>query len=138
MSAKVRLQHERLFHRHTGSHPQRSRPSNEEDGVDSVRQSRRQLADRHRAIQQAEKPISNSFQMTHGSFYGGDIALDDVAFSGCDPSFKPPKCTKNQLRCTNKWCVDLSQKCDFTDDCGDGSDEMGCSGEYSALSLSSK
>ena len=78
------------------------------------------------------------FKMTHGSGYGGDIALDDVAFSGCDPSFKPPKCTKNQFRCTNKWCVDLSQKCDFTDDCGDGSDEMGCSGEYSALSLSSK
>eukprot|EP00118_Oscarella_pearsei_P003168 m.13253 g.13253 ORF g.13253 m.13253 type:complete len:3799 (+) comp24600_c0_seq1:127-11523(+) len=64
------------------------------------------------------------FRMSHGSGYGGDIALDDISFSGCDPSKKPPKCS--QFQCKNHWCEPTARVCDFTDDCGDQSDEVLC------------
>ena len=36
----------------------------------------------------------------------------------CDPSTK--------YQCANKQCVEKTQVCDFSNDCGDSSDELGC------------
>ena len=58
----------------------------------------------------------------------GDIAIDDLSFHFC--SFPKPQssCYSNQHRCMNRACVSSNRKCDMTDDCGDGSDELSCSG----------
>ena len=52
-----------------------------------------------------------------------------IGCTDCDfliAALKEPTCTSSQKRCTNKWCVSKSATCDFTDDCGDMSDEAGC------------
>lgn len=36
----------------------------------------------------------------------------------CDPAIK--------YQCANKHCIEKTQVCDFADDCGDSSDELGC------------
>lgn len=37
-----------------------------------------------------------------------------------------PLCPENMFQCNNSVCVEPSRICDFTDDCGDRSDEMDC------------
>lgn len=37
-----------------------------------------------------------------------------------------PFCPENMFQCNNRACVEPGRICDFTDDCGDGSDEMDC------------
>lgn len=37
------------------------------------------------------------------------------------------QCEATEHRCPNGKCIRSSQVCDFTDNCGDGSDEVGCS-----------
>ena len=39
---------------------------------------------------------------------------------------KIEKCSPDQLACDSGKCIDLDLKCDGTDDCGDGSDEIDC------------
>ncbi|XP_041670221.1 MAM and LDL-receptor class A domain-containing protein 1 [Cheilinus undulatus] len=68
----------------------------------------------------------------------GDICLDDITFSpGCllassaeieDDTPSPPagSCPPGLLPCENGRCFTLGQSCDFTDDCGDGTDEKDC------------
>ncbi|XP_023312012.1 basement membrane proteoglycan-like, partial [Anoplophora glabripennis] len=36
-------------------------------------------------------------------------------------------CELDEFQCDNKKCVPLIWRCDSSDDCGDGSDEVGCS-----------
>jgi low density lipoprotein-related protein 2 len=31
-----------------------------------------------------------------------------------------------EYQCANRNCIDRSRVCDFADDCGDSSDELGC------------
>ncbi|XP_025085540.1 MAM and LDL-receptor class A domain-containing protein 1-like [Pomacea canaliculata] len=58
----------------------------------------------------------------------GDIALDDISFSpSCALGSNMLFCASNQFQCDNHICVDKTKVCDFTNDCGDNSDEKNCS-----------
>lgn len=52
----------------------------------------------------------------------GYVMIDEVHFHDCVPPV-PAMCQKGQFSCNNKVCVNESQVCDFSDDCGDRSDE---------------
>ena len=54
----------------------------------------------------------------------GDIAIDDITFTNCE--MPPVKSNCNKFTCANQACIDVSRVCDFTDDCGDYSDEQNC------------
>ncbi|KAG7228996.1 hypothetical protein INR49_013229 [Caranx melampygus] len=56
----------------------------------------------------------------------GHIAIDDIAFTNCTLPEPQPSCPQSTFRCNNSVCVEHSQVCDFSDDCGDWSDENNC------------
>ncbi|XP_041944947.1 MAM and LDL-receptor class A domain-containing protein 2 isoform X2 [Alosa sapidissima] len=56
----------------------------------------------------------------------GDIAIDDVSLLNCTLSVAADHCEPGFFTCTNRVCVEPSRVCDFTDDCGDRSDEIQC------------
>uniref|UniRef100_A0A8C4F4A5 MAM domain-containing protein n=1 Tax=Dicentrarchus labrax TaxID=13489 RepID=A0A8C4F4A5_DICLA len=94
--------------------------------------------------QMKEIPLSSTgdFQVMFEGKVGrspkGDICLDDITFSpGCllassaaveDNTPPPPAgtCPSGLLLCDNGQCFTPGQSCDFTDDCGDGTDEKDC------------
>nr|XP_046227551.1 MAM and LDL-receptor class A domain-containing protein 1 [Scatophagus argus] len=91
-----------------------------------------------------EIPLSDTsdfqviFEGKVGGSPKGDICLDDITFSpGCllassakeaDSTPSPPAgfCPSGFLPCENGRCFTPGQRCDFTDDCGDGTDEKHC------------
>lgn len=55
-----------------------------------------------------------------------DIAIDDIQWIGCNLPLitnATTNCTANQFRCNRGVCIDENRVCDYTDDCGDMSDE---------------
>ncbi|XP_074544676.1 MAM and LDL-receptor class A domain-containing protein 1 [Halichoeres trimaculatus] len=56
----------------------------------------------------------------------GHVAIDDISFANCTLPEPQPQCPEGLFRCNNSVCVEHSQRCDFSDDCGDWSDENGC------------
>lgn len=43
---------------------------------------------------------------------------------GCPPKYPNGRyCPESQFQCDNNLCVSILDRCDGTDDCGDGSDE---------------
>ncbi|XP_078144006.1 apical endosomal glycoprotein-like [Centroberyx gerrardi] len=56
----------------------------------------------------------------------GDIAIDDIDFSNCTLPEPQPLCPVDMFTCNNGVCVQHTQVCDFSDDCGDWSDETNC------------
>jgi hypothetical protein len=55
-----------------------------------------------------------------------DIAIDDIQWSGCDLPIinnEPLSCTATEFQCKRGNCIDFRRLCDYTDDCGDMSDE---------------
>ncbi|XP_068566038.1 MAM and LDL-receptor class A domain-containing protein 1 isoform X1 [Cebidichthys violaceus] len=94
--------------------------------------------------QMREIPLSHDgdFQVVFEGKVGrsskGDICLDDITFSpGCllafsarveDDTPPPPagSCPSGSLPCENGRCFTPGQSCDFTDDCGDATDEKDC------------
>lgn len=48
-----------------------------------------------------------------------------LSFTGREPTLPP--CTLEQFKCTNGHCVDKQYVCDHNDNCGDRTDELGCS-----------
>ena len=56
----------------------------------------------------------------------GDIAIDDISFNGCGLPPVLPSCQPDEFRCARGSCVPMDRVCDFSDDCGDYSDENDC------------
>ncbi|XP_033751986.1 MAM and LDL-receptor class A domain-containing protein 1-like [Pecten maximus] len=57
----------------------------------------------------------------------GNIAIDDLQLINCNFPAIQKTCSANQARCTRGSCVPKTDLCDFSDDCGDSSDEQSCS-----------
>uniref|UniRef100_H2XUP0 MAM domain-containing protein n=1 Tax=Ciona intestinalis TaxID=7719 RepID=H2XUP0_CIOIN len=56
----------------------------------------------------------------------GDIAIDDIAFQNCGLPVPQSSCLAQEFQCDRGACVDVARICDYTDDCGDMSDEADC------------
>ncbi|KAK2822608.1 hypothetical protein Q5P01_022673 [Channa striata] len=56
----------------------------------------------------------------------GHTAIDDIAFTNCTLPGSQPSCPEGMFMCNNSMCVEHNQVCDFSDDCGDWSDENNC------------
>ena len=55
-----------------------------------------------------------------------DITIDDIEWSGCNLpviSNETTTCDSTQFQCKRGGCIDQNRVCDYTDDCGDMSDE---------------
>ncbi|KAM8838449.1 MAM and LDL-receptor class A domain-containing protein 2 isoform 2-T2 [Synchiropus picturatus] len=65
------------------------------------------------------------FQASRGFNKPGHVAIDDITFVNCLLP-EPEPCPESMFMCDNKACVERSSVCDFTDDCGDWSDENHC------------
>ncbi|CAF4203919.1 unnamed protein product, partial [Rotaria sordida] len=55
-----------------------------------------------------------------------NIVIDDIRWIGCNLPIinnKRVACTTNQFQCKRGGCIDQNRVCDYTDDCGDRSDE---------------
>ncbi|XP_071104753.1 MAM and LDL-receptor class A domain-containing protein 1-like [Haliotis cracherodii] len=64
----------------------------------------------------------------------GDIAIDDVQFINCNFPPVQPTCSGSQFRCKRGACVPNSERCDFSDDCGDAGYPARCDFETSLCS----
>ncbi|RDD40325.1 MAM and LDL-receptor class A domain-containing protein 2 [Trichoplax sp. H2] len=67
------------------------------------------------------------FRISGSSFStsNGVAAIDDISFTGCNMPPSVP-CFSGNFQCKNGRCVSPSVVCDFANDCGDSSDEIGC------------
>ena len=66
--------------------------------------------------------------MADGVNIGDSVAIDDISFEDCD--FDPD--LPCEFICGNSVCIPDSMRCDYSDDCGDNSEEMSC-GEFQRL-----
>ncbi|XP_057713068.1 MAM and LDL-receptor class A domain-containing protein 1 [Corythoichthys intestinalis] len=66
------------------------------------------------------------FEATRDFNKPGHIAVDDVNFTSCNLPDPQPVCPENMFTCKNGVCVEKNRLCDFTDDCGDLTDENNC------------
>ncbi|XP_062570644.1 MAM and LDL-receptor class A domain-containing protein 1-like, partial [Saccostrea cucullata] len=85
------------------------------------------------AWKQASIPIRSQsqfaiiFEARTGFGYLGDIAIDDIMYTGCDTGQKTASCLPSQFMCTDQtMCIDRRYRCDEKVDCSDGSDEDNC------------
>ena len=58
-----------------------------------------------------------------GDSWTGDIALDDISFTGCTLE---PLCAEDAFTCGGLQCIHKEELCDFIPQCNDGSDEANC------------
>ena len=77
--------------------------------------------------------ITRSFQLDFTgfidrSFDDFSVAIDDIRMLNCEyPQVEETgQCKPDEFRCRRNACVPMANVCDLTDDCGDGSDELGC------------
>lgn len=76
--------------------------------------------------------MSNVF---HAVVMVSDDGMNCVFQSGQEPTLAP--CTPNEFKCTNGHCVALPYVCDHNDNCGDLTDELGCSKSTNISMISS-
>ena len=55
-------------------------------------------------------------------FLAWNIKIDDITFANCSQP-EPAECKEEEWQCSNGVCVSSQQRCDFSNDCGDWSDE---------------
>ena len=69
--------------------------------------------------------ISNPSQPPgiRGDNVGGDIAIDDVSFTGCTLT---ALCPDDAFTCGGLECIHKDEQCDFISQCSDGEDEAYC------------
>ncbi|WAR02785.1 MLRP2-like protein [Mya arenaria] len=72
----------------------------------------------------AKQNVVITIQSRRGMTYQGGISIDDVQFIDCQPPIIQPTCRKDQFTCKNKYCISPPLRCNYADDCGDGSDEV--------------
>ncbi|CAL8320128.1 unnamed protein product, partial [Arctogadus glacialis] len=82
----------------------------------------------HGEVRLARVPhqFSISFEAVRSFSHLGDVAIDDISFSNCTLPDPQPSCPEVMFTCNNTVCVERNRVCDFTDDCGDESDEADC------------
>ncbi|XP_053484115.1 MAM and LDL-receptor class A domain-containing protein 2 isoform X3 [Ictalurus furcatus] len=80
------------------------------------------------AVGRTHQVFTVIFEATRTFSELGDIAIDDIAFLSCSLPESQESCPPNTFTCSNRVCVNVSRICDFSDDCGDGSDEAQCDG----------
>ncbi|XP_058250824.1 MAM and LDL-receptor class A domain-containing protein 1 [Hemibagrus wyckioides] len=78
------------------------------------------------AVGRTHQVFNIIFEATRTFSELGDIAIDDIAFINCSLPEPQESCSPNTFTCSNRVCVDVRKICDFSDDCGDGSDEALC------------
>nr|XP_015209861.1 PREDICTED: MAM and LDL-receptor class A domain-containing protein 1-like [Lepisosteus oculatus] len=66
------------------------------------------------------------FEATRSYSTFGDIAIDDISFQNCPLKDSQATCPGDEFQCSNLVCIDMGKICDFSDDCGDRSDEIDC------------
>lgn len=71
-------------------------------------------------------PFKVIFEAERSYSVFGDIAIDDVSFENCTLPPVVSNCKRGQHRCARGSCIDPGRLCDYTDDCGDNSDEVNC------------
>lgn len=67
------------------------------------------------------------------NYFDNGSPLLNVSPSGREPTKRP--CTVEEFKCTNGNCVALPYVCDHNDNCGDLTDELGCSKLHNNRSL---
>ncbi|KAJ8402157.1 hypothetical protein AAFF_G00370220 [Aldrovandia affinis] len=72
---------------------------------------------------------SNSMRVTFNS----DLSYVDQGFTAEYEAFDPSDPCPAQFQCAHNLCINPSLKCDGWDDCGDNSDEQGCTCEQSQI-----
>ncbi|XP_061172151.1 MAM and LDL-receptor class A domain-containing protein 1-like [Saccostrea echinata] len=70
-------------------------------------------------------PFNIEFRAYRSYTVIGDIGIDDVSFVNCGLPPVQSSCPSTQFTCQRGSCVDMSRVCDYTDDCGDNTDEIG-------------
>ncbi|XP_077471884.1 MAM and LDL-receptor class A domain-containing protein 1 isoform X3 [Stigmatopora argus] len=78
------------------------------------------------AVGRRRRDFNVLFEAARGFDKPGHIAVDDIDFAGCDLPEPPSACPENMFACENGVCVEKDRVCDFTDDCGDWTDERNC------------
>lgn len=64
-------------------------------------------------------------QARRGRSFTGDLSVDSINFINCQPPIALPQgCPANNFQCNNGYCVKQNLKCDYSNDCGDSSDEI--------------
>ncbi|KAK1172073.1 MAM and LDL-receptor class A domain-containing protein 1 [Acipenser oxyrinchus oxyrinchus] len=83
----------------------------------------------HRAVVPLGRLVQDfhiAFEATRTFSVLGDIAIDDITFENCALPAYHIHCREGQFRCGRGSCVNTDRLCDFTDDCGDSTDERMC------------